>query len=362
MRDTRPTLLVDPLQNLQVVEEDRYAALRVDPNDRYAALRVASTDRYAALRYAELASPRYAELAQQNADHAVEVRRRKLYGDMARPNRRRKVHHYFLTAEEPPPTGQLLWLPSEDFESALDDEPSEYVWTPGDVVCFNEAAVNRWANRWNCIEEDDQDPYLYATPIAAEVETYQPCDCLSCQVTELHPLLELAQEVRLRVGEDPARALDHLSRRDVNWVADWAGIPGSAAPPTRAELLAAIVTSPLHGLGGAALDYITWNHAHHFGKEGEAMEDEIVTVGENEGYVRRMPIEQLLLHSDNLHRDAPQTIPLWGKVEREPYQLFGDYRVTRVEYHSDVNCCVIAGWRCVYLAPTGEAERPVLDD
>jgi hypothetical protein len=362
------------LRDLKVAEDDRYAALINETVDRYAAL---DDDRYAALRYDAIMEDRHnTELRYAALVDAVDTVRDYQAGNaaaieahngrvMRRPaaHRKRIVHHRYISFDKPPPTGQLLWLTSNEYESCFpDDELSEWVWPLDLVVDFSDAARSRWSHRDDCLATGEEDPFLYAAPISSEAVTHTYCDCLCCSLDDLTPILQMAQVVRRKIAEDPIALVESMNRHDVVDIVDWAGLPAGTTPP-REEMIHAIVTSPGKGLGGAALDWMTYVHAEDHGEEGERL-NRIMDAYNEVNYLRIHPCESLLFYADDLWGNGNDgTFELMPMPDKPLHRIYGTYVTERVEYTSDPGMKVIAGWRSTYMRSVGtNVLEPTFDE
>lgn len=344
------------LDDLVVAPPDRYAGITPDryagiTRDRYAGVtvsRYAVADRYSSAAPAPGAGTgeRY-----RGARYAAATGRRYQQGTGPK---RQFVRRVVLVGGTWQQRGELLWLPCMEFERCFEyNWPQDGVWILGTLFNFSEAADSLM---FQGAVYNPLDAYLEAQVIPDEAYTFTDEEWFPQDSEEWPHAMDLARQLRAGFAEDPERFTDDLVLKDLEMIAEWAGL--SVTPLTEA-ILAAIAVAPAEGLGGAALDYAVWHMATNCGGDlGDKLEEAIDTI-EQEEAVRRAPTENMLLSSGSLH---PDTARLENEYNGHTYyQLYGTYVLDKATYHSDPTGKVVAGWRSLFLLPYGEPQRPCFE-
>ena len=244
--------------------------------------------------------------------------------------------------------GQLIWIPSGEFERCFEAYEPESIWELGCVVNFDDAAAaSCWLNGFD--DDDDDDAKLYMITIDSDRDTFVPDDWWPNDSDRWPELMDLALQLRKELAADPEQVVRVLERDDLEQLAVMVGLTRT---PMHMEVAAAIAVDSASGLGGAALDHAVWCQPGLFGHNGAQL-SALLEIVQNEDYVRLNPMENLLLYTGSLHPGTTETTTPRGKY----YQMSGCYVVSKISYHSDPHGTVVGGWRQVYLERIASPKR-----
>jgi hypothetical protein len=262
----------------------------------------------------------------------------------------------------PPPEKVLtdagyLWLSDNEYQQCYEEQDYESMYPIGAYIDFSEAIQNAFDQR-ECLGLNENDDYwLYGLPIRGEVDTHKDCECPYCdeRIWLSSGLTDQAITLREFLLSEPDEFARSLTSSDRYYIREWSGV---LRTPSQDEVLAAVLTDPMHGLGGAALDYAIWNKPEDYGTAGEHMYELIEEV-EGENGLTRIPVQSFLFRKDDLHQS---TEPVMFEAIPELWRLYGGYAVDKIEYTSDLTGKVAVGWRSCWVRPHGIAVMPEFDD
>ncbi len=338
----REAVRVDPLAGIQVIDNP-YAALAAD--NPYAARSnpyAARSNPYAIDNpYAAAAGPREPVAAAMAVAAGRAERRR-------RPAPRRVVKRtVVILPGSSRPT--MLWTPVGEYFRCFEEwYPDCALWQCGDWVDFTEAAESahlEWDDGgYSGLSLEDRH-CLGAVPVASETETFDVDYMYTGFDSPLWPdLIGAIAALRAELVEDPTPIASLWDNVMANTIREWVG--GHA--PSEDGVLAAIATDSMNGAGGAALDYCTWCRPEAFGRSGAEIREYVSAIEQDE-YVCTEPVENFIFDPASLH---PET-----RAEKY-FNLYGEYEVDRVAYHSDPKGQGAVGFRSLFMRPRGVPVRP----
>lgn len=336
-----------------VVEVDPFAGVTSDPwaGARAAALARPTADPWEAARWAPAAQAAAAQLTATTASLERNLAKIRWSGAMkmhGRPTLRQQIRHDVIVPPWKPSGSQLAWLPAYVYEeSDAESFEGDCLWPTGVTLDMTQAAEDLACSGMFSPESDF---YIWAQWIPDAEWVLQSCDCGAHEMWGLEEVVEVGLRLRAQLAADPDIFAAELPGALFS-VGLWAGLKHT---PTVDEVMEAIILDPTHGLGGAAIDRMTWTRPEDYGGTGEALA-EAIDFYEQDTYLKRLPLENFVLPVDRLH---PGTLVSRDYSGLPRYRLFGEYATVRVDYTSDLTGAALAGWRTIYLEPYGEPRQP----